>query len=185
MKDLFGGSIPQRRTQQKDTIEEFFIYGDIEDAIDYVDLVTVLDAASPTDEVNIHINTDGGNLDTTIVILHAILRSEGIVIAHADGTIASAGTLIFFACPNKIVYPYANFMFHDVSTMVGGKVNESMKSLEATTKLIKRITGDLYYPYFSREEIDQILEGKDFYCDSDEIISRLENVDENMESEVE
>ena len=43
----------------------------------------------------------------------------------------------------------------------------------ATSNLIRRMVEDLYIPIFSQEEVDQILNGIDFYIDSDELIERL------------
>jgi ATP-dependent protease ClpP protease subunit len=167
----------------------FYIYGEIQDHDEnIVDCIMTLDLASENDIVNIFINTPGGSLETTISLVHAMLRTEAMVITHADGMVASAGTLIFFAGQSYVVYPYSTLMVHDYSGGVDpyGKGNENLKRLLAGNNLINRMTQDLYVPVFSEEEVGEILEGKDVYLDSDELIERIKkayNPDEDEPTE--
>lgn len=170
----------------------FYIYGAIEEHDEnVVDAIMTLDLASENDIVNIFINTPGGSLTTTISLVHAMLRTEATVITHADGEVASAGTLIFFAGQSYVVYPYSTLMVHDYSGGVDpyGKGNENLKRLIAGNNLINRMTKDLYIPVFTEEEVAEILEGKDVYLDSDELIDRIKkaysNEDEQTEDDLE
>ena len=170
----------------------FYIYGAIEEHDEnVVDAIMTLDLASENDIVNIFINTPGGSLTTTISLVHAMLRTEAMVITHADGEVASAGTLIFFAGQSYVVYPYSTLMVHDYSGGVDpyGKGNENLKRLISGNNLINRMTQDLYVPVFSEEEVAEILEGKDVYLDSDELIDRIKkaysNEDESDEDDLE
>jgi len=174
MKKIFGSLGPQHRAMPSGFVHHFYIFDCIGDPDEYVPMISIMDEASESDVVHLYLNTPGGNLASAISIIHAIMRTEATVIAHADGDVASAGTLIFFACQHKAVYPYASFMFHDGSGILDGKINESMKSLTATNKLVKNLLGDLYFPFFSEEEIDEILEGKDVHLDAEEMTERLE-----------
>jgi len=182
MAKLFGNPEVQQRSLPTSATHNFYIYGPIDDLSDYVDMITTLDYASENDIINIYINTPGGSLNTTISIIHAIMRSQANVITHADGEVASAGTLIFFAGHLYIVYPYSHFMFHDASNGVAGKVNENMKSIYAASQLIEKIAYDLYCPVFSEEEVDDILEGRDYYCSAEEMYDRIHAVNEADEN---
>lgn len=166
----------------------FYIYGVIEEHDEnVVDAIMTLDLASEHDIVNIFINTPGGSLTTTISLVHAMMRTDATVITHADGEVASAGTLIFFAGQSYVVYPYSTLMVHDYSGGVDphGKGNENLKRLIAGNNLINRMTKDLYIPVFTEEEVIEILEGKDVYLDSDELIERIKNAYNKEESEEE
>lgn len=151
----------------------FFIYEEIGEASLYVDMIQTLDYAGPGNEVNIRLCSPGGNLDSAIAIIHAIQRCQAKVIAHADGPLASAATMIFLACDEFMISPYSNFMFHDASEGSLGKVNENLKSTQATHNLIHKLYHDIYEPYFSAEEVEDILNGKDVYLSSEEMLERI------------
>lgn len=175
IKSIFGGSSePEHRIYPVGLVHNFYIFDEIQDPADYVDFITALDTASENDLINVYLNTPGGNLMTAISIIHAIKRSDATVIAHADGEVASAGSLIFFACPNKVIMPYAHLMLHDASMFSGGKLSESIKGITAMADLVFKIAHDTYYPYFSEQEIGEILDGRDFYCSAEDVYARLE-----------
>ena len=174
MRNPFMINQVERRSFPKGALHNFYIYGSISSDInDYVDMITIMDLAEEGDEIHLYINTPGGALETTISIIHAIARTQASVITHADGQVASAGTTLFFAGHNYVVYPYSHFMLHDGSAGIFGKMNENLKNAEATSKIVRRICHDVYYPCFSEEEIDNILEGRDYYCDAYEIVERI------------
>lgn len=152
----------------------FYIHGPIEEIFEYRSVIATLDNCQENDLVNLFINTPGGCLNTTISILHAMMRCKGTIITHADGQIASAGTLLFLAGTHKIVYPYSYFLFHDGSMGNMGKINESLKNISATSELLEQMAYAIYKPYFSEEEIDDILEGRDYHCTSEEMYDRIE-----------
>ncbi len=184
MKGLFGTDTPQHRAYPTSATHNFYIYSAIDDLNDYVDMITVLDTAQENDFIHIYINTPGGSVNTTISIIHAMLRSRANVVTHADGEVASAGTLIFFAASLRIVYPYSHFMFHDASGGTLGKINENIKNIMATSELIQKLAYDLYCPTFTEEEVDQILEGRDYYCDAEEMYDRIKAVEEQVNEEL-
>jgi ATP-dependent protease ClpP protease subunit len=175
----------EHRAYPAGAIHNFYIYGSVsEDINDYVDMITIMDLAEETDVINMYINTPGGSLETTISIVHAMLRSPAHIVCHADGQVASAGTLIFFAGKSFVVYPFAHAMFHDASTIIGGKVSENLKAAEATSILIKKICMELYRPYFTKKEVKSILAGGDVYLSSEELHDRVVAGVEIIQSEI-
>lgn len=151
----------------------FYLYDDIGEPSDYVDLIYHLDVAGPDDVFHLHIATGGGLLDSAIAIIHAIMRTQATVIGFADAMVASAGTLIFFACHSYCISPFSTFMLHDGSSGAIGKLTDSIKNLHATRTLISDIAHQIYEPIFSSEEIDHILEGSDLYLTADEVLERI------------
>lgn len=171
---LGGGNRVEQRAYPSGVTHNFYIYGEVTgDISDYVDMITTMDLAEKQDVVNLYLNTNGGALETTISIIHAMLRSKASIVCHADGQVASAGTLIFFAGSSFVVYPYAHAMFHDGSTIIGGKFSENLKAAQATSDLVKKLCMDLYVPYFTEDEVDVILNGSDYYCDAEELGDRV------------
>ena len=176
----------EHRAYPSGAIHNFYVYGEIvSDIGSYVDMITVMDLAEEQDVINLYINTGGGSLESTISIVHAMLRSNAQIICHADGQIASAGTLIFFAGSSFVVYPFAHAMFHDGSTIIGGKFSENLKAAEATSALIKKICMELYCPYFTKKEVKNILNGKDMYLTSEELHDRIVAGAETLKNEIE
>lgn len=177
MAVLSSSPVVEARAYPSGVIYNFYIYGPITHNInDYIELISTLEVVEKHDTVNLYINTPGGSLETTISIIHAISRSKaGSIIAHADGQVASAGTLLFFACRSWVVYPYAHAMFHDGSEIIGGKFSENFKAAQATSNLIRKICEDVYIPFFTIDEVDRILNGADMYLDSDELTERVVN----------
>lgn len=174
MRNPFIQQQVEQRSFPKGARHNFYLYGPISSDInEYVDMITIMDIAEEGDEIHLFLNTPGGDLDTTISIIHAMVRTKAMVITHADGQVASAGTVIFFAGHSYVVSPYCHFMCHDGSSGSIGKLNENLKNAIASANLIRKIYFDVYYPFFTEEEIEDILEGQDYYCDSDEILERL------------
>lgn len=188
-RKMHGGFFSEPAIQQRSfptsATHNFYIFGVVENLPDYVDMITILDLASEDDIINIFLNTPGGCLNTTLSILHAMFRTKATVITHADGQCASAGTLLFLAGQYHIVYPYANFMFHDGVEGYGGKVNENLKMITATSNLLRRLTRDLYSYILSDETIESILEGRDLYLDSDEMLKLLKEAQEKIDKAIE
>ena len=186
MTKLFGSSEIQQRSLPTSATHNFYLYGVIDDLQEYVDFIATLDYAQEHDIINIYINSPGGSLTTAISIVHAMMRSQANIICHADGEVASAATLIFFAGHMYVVYPYSHAMFHDASGGVGNqKLNENMKRIHATSELIEQMAFDLYCPVFSEEEVIEILEGKDYYCSAEELYDRIHAVNEAQKEEIE
>lgn len=186
MTRLFGNPEIQQRSLPTSATHNFYLFSVIDDLQEYVDLIMTLDYAQENDIINIYINSPGGNLTTAISIVHAMMRSQANIICHADGEVASAATLIFFAGHMYVVYPYSHAMFHDASGGVGNqKLNENMKRIHATSDLIEKMAFDLYCPVFSEEEVIEILEGKDYYCSAEELYDRIHAVNELQAKELE
>lgn len=154
----------------------FYITGPIAEEDDYIDLIDTLYQGKPNETVIIHLNTPGGRLDITMQILNAIRTSEADVISIADGEVASAGSLILFACPNIGVQPYSYVMLHDGSEGAFGKVNENLKQAIFTTKLLSQIAHSVYEPFFTKEEVDRVLDGNDMWLTSEEVEERITNL---------
>lgn len=163
----------------------FYITSRITEIHNYIDLIHALDQAESDDEIHIHLATPGGDVNTTIAIIHAINRSCARVIAHADAGVSSSGTFIFLACSEWRIHDYSYFMFHDGSVSGGDdskKFNESKKMIDFVSALYEQMSHDFYSKIFSEREIREILNGTDRYLMGDEVKLRLSDYLENLES---
>lgn len=163
----------------------FYINDAIDDPDDYVELIDALYQGTPNHTIYIHLNTPGGRLDITMQIINAITSSEATVVGLADGQVASAGSLILFSCPMIGIQPMSYVMLHDASEGALGKVSENLRQAQFTSRLISKIAHSVYEPFFTKEEIDEILDGKDYWLSSEEVEKRISDVKKAHEEETE
>lgn len=159
----------------------FYISGPIVEDDDYVELIDTLYQGRDTDNIVIHLNTPGGNLDITMQIINAIRSSSATVIGVADGPVASAGSLILFSCPNIAVQKFSYVMLHDGSEGSMGKVNENFQQAMFSVKLLRSVYHEVYSGFFTEEEIDKVLEGRDMWLTSEEVEERITKLKEENE----
>jgi ATP-dependent protease ClpP protease subunit len=171
----------------------FYVHGQIGDSEDYVDLLDTLYTATYSDVVMIHLNTPGGYLNTAVEMIHAMAQCQATVITCADGQVASAGSLIFFAGESMILGEFCEVMLHDGSGGNIGKINENLKSAEFTAQRLSHIYHKIYGKFFEHEEIEAILNGQDLYLNAEEVecivdrylekINKEQNEQEQQDSE--
>ena len=140
------------------------------------ELLNALREAGPYDSIYIHINTQGGDLDYTIELVHAIQASQATVVGVAEGAVVSAGSIIFFSCHGFLINPMAYFMIHDGSTGYFGKINENHKAMEFSKKHFNKIYHEVYGKFFTEDEINEVLGGKDIYLLAEEVEARVQKV---------
>lgn len=159
----------------------FYFYEDISDPENYCELVHSLDHAADGDLICLHLATDGGSMESAIVILHAIMRTKAHVVGYADGGVASAGTIIFLACHEHVIAPFSHFLFHDGSYgSMGMKFNESLKQANAISELYASLAYSVYGAFFDDIEIERILEGVDCYLTSTDMTIRIQRAVDDM-----
>lgn len=160
---------------------EFYLYDEIEDPMDYIDLLQVLDNAGPNDTVIIHINSVGGRLDIALQIRNSIVNSEATVIASLDGSCYSAATIIALSCKSINVTPSCLFMIHTYSHLLYGKENETKSQKEASDRLWQKVVDEVYSGFLTDEEISSVRAGTDIWLTSDEMVPRLTALKEKNE----
>ena len=141
----------------------------------FENIVAVLETAKQGDTIKINLATDGGALHAILPLLAAMQNTEAEVAVHAISDVASAGTLILLAADYAIVNPYAIIMFHQVQFGIGGVGSSVEANVIHTMKNSKALLRDIYQDFFTAEEIEQMLMGRDFYMDDHEFDERYEN----------
>ncbi len=162
------------RKEMTSTLYEYYLVDDIGEASDYIELCDVLRSASPNDEVLIRINSGGGSLATANMIVNSIRESQAHVHGFIESTCASAATLIYLACHSYSLSEDADMMVHTSSSMYGGKEHEQHSYVTFSRKKIHKMVRDRYAGFLTEKEIENVLNGQDYYFDSEEIAERLE-----------
>lgn len=141
----------------------------------YNELCHILRNASKGETVNLYINTPGGIIDSAFMIVDAIKSSKAKVTAYLAGTVASAGTIISLSCDNLVVADHTAWMSHNYSGAVGGKGHEMKARQEFIDKSLRDAFYSFHAGFFTDEEIESIIEGKDMWLGKDEVLTRWEN----------
>jgi ATP-dependent protease ClpP protease subunit len=111
-------------------------------------------------------------------------ETEANVVTCADGLVASAGSLIFFAGffagQAMKIGEFCEVMLHDGSSGELGKINENLKSAEFTSRRISHIYHTIYGRFFSKDQVDSVLDGKDLYLNGEEVEQLIEKAIEEQ-----
>ena len=93
--------------------------------------------------INLHINSEGGEIYVALSIVDTIINSRVKVISIIEGIACSAATLISVVCNNRIIYQNAQMMIHQLSCSgMWGKMNEledEMKNIKSDMNATKQI----------------------------------------------
>lgn len=173
------------RKEMTSTLYEYYLVDDIGEASDYIEICDVLRSASPDDEVLIRINSGGGSLATANMLVNAIRESRAHVHGFIESTCASAATLIYLACHSYSLSEDADMMIHTSSSLYGGKEHEQHSYVTFSRKKIHKMVRDRYAGFLTEKEIENVLNGQDYYFDSEEIGERLETYTEFQQKKFE
>ena len=168
-----GSKIPQYKQVIPVSLYHFYIIEEIGEPDSFLDLINILKTAEEHDTVFIYLNTPGGSLQTTVQVISAIRQSRATVVTCLEGEVCSAGTLIFLSGHKHIVNANCTFMIHNYSQWLGGKGNEVALRVKYSEHYFKKLALDLYNGFLTESEIESVIEGKDYWMESDEVIRRL------------
>lgn len=149
----------------------------------YDEVVSLLMTAEDGDVINMMINNFGGRVDALNSILNAMSMTQATVNGFLIGQGCSCASVLFLACHNWVVGDNVTLMIHEQSFFVGGKASETKKQHEHYQKQNERFIRDTYKHFLTEEEIDQVLQGQDFYFEDFEIKERLEKRNEILQQE--
>lgn len=147
---------------------------DFEHPSQFADLVSVLENANEGDHVRISLCTDGGALHSILPLLGAMEMTQAHVHVHAASDVASAGTFLLMRAHSVSMNDYVTVMFHEVSFGSGGTGSRVAGHVAHTMKSSQKIIRDMYQHFFSEDELEKLLSGKEYYMDRDEFVERYE-----------
>ena len=163
-------------------VHEFYLSGPIQDAEEYIEWFDVIRNASQTDTVRIYINSPGGDLFTTLQFLRVMSETQASVVCSVEGACMSAATMIFLHAHSQEVTPHSLFMFHNYSAGTFGKGGEMYDQLQFERTWSENFMTAVYEDFLTREEIQSMLNNKDIWMGSDEVVKRLEAMQAKREA---
>lgn len=154
-------------------ILDFYLNSTIGNPEEYAEWNQILRSSGEQDVVYLHINCYGGQALTAVQLMRAISESRATVVASVEGACMSAATFLFLMADVCEISDHSIFMFHNFSGGTIGKGNEMMAQVHHNDKWARELMGSIYKDFFSEEEIESILEGKDYWLAPDEVTERL------------
>lgn len=155
---------------------EFYLSGEIEEASEYIEWFDTIRNARATDTVKIYINSCGGDLYTALQFLRVLSESNAHVITSVEGACMSAATMIFLHGDEFEVTPHSLFMFHNYSAGVFGKGGEMFDQLQFERAWSENFLQEVYHDFLTPEEIQSMLNNKDIWMTSEQVMARIDIV---------
>ena len=147
-----------------------YLFGHCAQSEEYIYLNTILSVADENTEVEIHIDSPGGEVTNALHLSQALKNTKAKTTAIACGKVMSAATMIFNACRNKIINDYSLFMFHDFSTFMEGKGSLMYEKLKISNLALREnknsllsIQNVMLKKYLTKQEIDSFNNGIDVF----------------------
>jgi ATP-dependent Clp protease, protease subunit len=147
---------------------------DIEIPEKYRSVFEVFDIAKSEDSITLNINSYGGYVHTMTQFFWHMLNCK----AHIKGivhTAYSAGAFIALCCDEVIPSHFAGMMLHSMSVGSWGKIEDVKSEFEFHSKQDKKISEIIFKGFLTKQEIDKLNAGTEFWFDKEEIEKRLKN----------
>jgi len=161
-------------TKNTSNVYEFYLSGEIEDASEYSEWFDIIRNARLGDVVKIYINSCGGDLYTALQFLRVLSESSAHVITSVEGACMSAATMIFLHGDEFEVTPHSLFMFHNYSAGVFGKGGEMFDQLQFERSWSENFLRDVYHDFLTPDEIKSMLDNKDIWLTSEQVLARID-----------
>ena len=163
-------------TKNTGSVYEFYLSGEIEDASEYTEWFDTIRNARATDTVKIYINSCGGDLYTALQFLRVLSETAAHVITSVEGACMSAATMIFLHGDEFEVTPHSLFMFHNYSAGVFGKGGEMFDQLQFERAWSENFLHQVYHDFLTPDEIKSMLDNKDIWLTSEQVLARIDLV---------
>lgn len=145
------------KTNQTATIN---IYGDITSwaweelgEVSAVNLSKQLDALGDVNEINVYINSYGGEVAEGLAIYNALKRHKAKVTTCCDGFACSIASVIFMAGDERVMNESSLLMIHNAWTYAMGNADELRKQADDLEK-ITQASVEAYKAHSALEEAD-------------------------------
>lgn len=149
---------------------------DIQSPAIYNEAVHKLLTAEEGSEVILMINSGGGDVESAIMLVDAVRRSAANVTSFVTGFAASAATILALSADELEVVDHTPFMIHNYSGGLGGKGHELKARQEFMDKALNDAFTEFYSAFLTKEEMEEVIDGKDMWMGPDEVRERWEKV---------
>lgn len=168
---------------QSYNIVDYFLSETIENKSDYHDFLRAVNATSQYDEIHIHINNYGGDLDAAIQMYHSLVRSGAKIVVYIEGACMSAATVVMMTADEIEFCPWSSIMIHAYSGGDIGKYQEIQSASQFHREWFSNFMNDVYGDFLTKKELAQVLGGKDLWLNADDAMNRFKKIFRKKERE--
>lgn len=151
-------------------LSSYYLSGTIGPPEDYIDWFESIRDANENETIIFHINSTGGDLFTAVQFIRIMQECRAYIIASVEGACMSAATMIFLQAHEFIISSHSSFMFHNYSGGTIGKGGEMADQIIFEKHWSEEMMKDIYKDFLTEKEIDSMLNGKDIWMTSDEVV---------------
>lgn len=136
---------------------DLYIYGDItswpwlESDVSAYLLSKKLEELKDVSEINVYINSYGGEVAEGLAIYNALKRHKAKVVTHCDGFACSISSVIFMAGDERVMSNTSTLMIHNAWSSVSGNANDFRKEADDLEK-ITQLSVNAYMSQVSIQE---------------------------------
>jgi len=153
------------------------LFGPIESTEDFLYTLEVLENATENDEVELHINSGGGDLSAVSTLIHAMQKCVAPIHIVVTGVCASAATFPLFFSDNFEMSDYTSILIHEAIVGQPMETLSAAKSYQAhTNDFVEFVLRDVYKTFFTEEEYQQLFSGKQWWMRPDEFVERYKRM---------
>lgn len=145
----------------------------------YVEFLELLRSADENDEIYIHINNNGGYLDTAIQLINTMKESKAHIITCLEGACHSAASLVFLSGDSVRVAELGSMLCHYYSGGSIGKGQEIESQVMFDKDYYKKLFHKIYSKFLTPQEIKKVIDGQDIWLDSQEVLKRAKSMKNN------
>lgn len=136
--------------------------------------IKMLNMAKEDDEVVIHLQCPGGNVDATDALIHAIRKCRAPIHCIATGGCHSAASHILLEMDSFELAAGFNSLIHCGQDGAYGNVNEYRSKAKFDEDFRVRQFRETYEGMLTNQEMDDVLSGKDIWLDGPAWCARAE-----------
>lgn len=134
--------------------------------MDYVDLLHSLHHAKKEDTFLFHLANTGGDVYTAFQLCHAVKNTRARVTMFVTQPCYSAGAILACCGDNILFNPATFLMFHNYSTVDGGKGGEFLVSVKEADAQLHRSFEYFCSPFLTQNEFAELKKDQDVYVRS-------------------
>lgn len=153
-------------------IYDIYLDEDIKEPKYYRKIIHNMNTAQPNDTFRLWINTNGGLVDGALAIIEAMNTCQAEIVTIATGRVYSCGSIIALNSKKLAIQPTSRWMLHSASYGNGGKMHEVRDFFNYNNTELETLLRSTYKGFLSEKELNDLIQGKDFWFTSEEATKR-------------
>ncbi len=147
---------------------DIYMCGEILGPEHYIEDFDLIRNAQEDDLITLHLNTPGGRIDTALQFMRVMTESQATIVSSIEGACMSAGTILFLKADEFIISPHSMIQCHNYSGGMMGKGHEMHAQIMFEQPWSIKLMTDVYDQFLTQDEINNLIQGKDFWLNAEE-----------------